>query len=92
VRTCLNFFELKDLLAIGQVSNMYDIAQTMLTGRENRPDMTQGTFRVLIFESVSSVLVAEKDPQRRWNPEQDHPGARYLSSDCGCASVSMQGI
>ncbi len=29
--TCLNFFELKDLLAIGQVSNMYDIAQTMLT-------------------------------------------------------------
>lgn len=29
--TCLNFFELKDRLAVGQVSNMYDIARTMLT-------------------------------------------------------------
>jgi selenium metabolism protein YedF len=28
--TCLGYFELKDLLAVGQVSNMYDIAETML--------------------------------------------------------------
>jgi selenium metabolism protein YedF len=28
--TCLGFFELKDRLAAGSVSNMYDIAQTML--------------------------------------------------------------
>lgn len=28
--TCLNFFEIKDRLAVGQVSNMYDIAQNML--------------------------------------------------------------
>jgi selenium metabolism protein YedF len=29
--TCLNFFELKEKLAVGQASNMFDIAQTMLT-------------------------------------------------------------
>ena len=28
--TCLNYFELKDKLAVGRVSNMYDIAETML--------------------------------------------------------------
>jgi selenium metabolism protein YedF len=28
--TCLNYFELTDQLAAGQVSNMYDIAETML--------------------------------------------------------------
>lgn len=28
--TCLNYFGVKDRLAVGQVSNMYDIAQTML--------------------------------------------------------------
>ncbi len=28
--TCLNYFELTDELAVGQVSNMYDIAETML--------------------------------------------------------------
>jgi len=28
--TCLNYFEIKDRLAIGEVSNMYDIAETML--------------------------------------------------------------
>jgi selenium metabolism protein YedF len=28
--TCLGFFELKDRLAVGSVSNMYDIAQAML--------------------------------------------------------------
>lgn len=28
--TCLGFFDLKDRLAVGSVSNMYDIAQTML--------------------------------------------------------------
>ena len=28
--TCLNYFELKDKLAVGQVSNMYDIAETLL--------------------------------------------------------------
>jgi selenium metabolism protein YedF len=28
--TCLNFFEIKDKLAVGAVSNMYDIARTML--------------------------------------------------------------
>ncbi len=28
--TCLNYFELADRLAVGQVSNMYDIAGTML--------------------------------------------------------------
>jgi selenium metabolism protein YedF len=28
--TCLNFFELKDRLAVGEVTNMYDIAGTML--------------------------------------------------------------
>ena len=27
--TCLNYFEIKDQLAVGIVSNMYDIAQTM---------------------------------------------------------------
>ena len=29
--TCLNYLSLKDKLAAGEVSNMYDIAQTMLT-------------------------------------------------------------
>lgn len=29
--TCLNFFEIKDRLAVGSVSNMYDIARSMLT-------------------------------------------------------------
>jgi selenium metabolism protein YedF len=29
--TCLNYLSLKEELAIGEVSNMYDIAQTMLT-------------------------------------------------------------
>jgi selenium metabolism protein YedF len=29
--TCLNYFSLKEKLAVGEVSNMYDIAQTMLT-------------------------------------------------------------
>jgi selenium metabolism protein YedF len=29
--TCLNYLSLKDNLAVGEVSNMYDIAQTMLT-------------------------------------------------------------
>lgn len=29
--TCLNYLSLKEKLAIGEVSNMYDIAQTMLT-------------------------------------------------------------
>ena len=28
--TCLGYFELTDKLAVGQVSNMYDIAETML--------------------------------------------------------------
>jgi selenium metabolism protein YedF len=28
--TCLSYFELKDKLAVGQVSNMYDIAETIL--------------------------------------------------------------
>jgi len=28
--TCLGYFELKEKLAVGQVSNMYDIAETML--------------------------------------------------------------
>jgi selenium metabolism protein YedF len=28
--TCLGYFELKEALAVGQVSNMYDIAETML--------------------------------------------------------------
>jgi selenium metabolism protein YedF len=28
--TCLGYYELKDKLAVGQVSNMYDIAETML--------------------------------------------------------------
>jgi selenium metabolism protein YedF len=28
--TCLGFFEMKDKLAVGQVSNMYDITETML--------------------------------------------------------------
>jgi hypothetical protein len=28
--TCLGYFELKDKLTVGQVSNMYDIAETML--------------------------------------------------------------
>lgn len=28
--TCLNYFELTEKLAVGQVSNMYDIAETML--------------------------------------------------------------
>jgi selenium metabolism protein YedF len=28
--TCLSYFELKEKLAVGQVSNMYDIAETML--------------------------------------------------------------
>ena len=28
--TCLNYFEIKDRLAVGQVSNMYDIARNML--------------------------------------------------------------
>ncbi len=28
--TCLNYFELTDKLAVGQVSNMYDIAETLL--------------------------------------------------------------
>lgn len=28
--TCLDYFELKEKLAVGQVSNMYDIAETML--------------------------------------------------------------
>jgi selenium metabolism protein YedF len=28
--TCLNYFELTEQLAVGQVSNMYDIAETML--------------------------------------------------------------
>jgi len=28
--TCLSFYELKDELAVGQVSNMYDIAETLL--------------------------------------------------------------
>jgi len=27
--TCLNYFEVKDKLGVGVVSNMYDIAQTM---------------------------------------------------------------
>jgi hypothetical protein len=29
--TCLGYFGLKEKLAVGQVSNMYDIAETMLT-------------------------------------------------------------
>lgn len=29
--TCLGYFELKEKLAVGQVSNMYDIAETMLS-------------------------------------------------------------
>jgi selenium metabolism protein YedF len=29
--TCLGYYELKDKLVVGQVSNMYDIAETMLT-------------------------------------------------------------
>ena len=29
--TCLGYFELKDRLVAGQVSNMYDIAEAMLT-------------------------------------------------------------
>lgn len=32
--TCLGYFELKDKLAVGQVSNMYDIAETMLRARK----------------------------------------------------------
>jgi hypothetical protein len=28
--TCLGFFELKEKLAVGQVSNMYSIAEAML--------------------------------------------------------------
>jgi selenium metabolism protein YedF len=29
--TCLGYFELTEKLAVGQVSNMYDIAETMLS-------------------------------------------------------------
>lgn len=29
--TCLDYFEIKDRLAVGQVSNMYDIASAMLS-------------------------------------------------------------
>ena len=29
--TCLGYFELTERLAVGQVSNMYDIAETMLS-------------------------------------------------------------
>ncbi len=29
--TCLGYFELKEKLAVGQISNMYDIAETMLS-------------------------------------------------------------
>jgi selenium metabolism protein YedF len=32
--TCLGYFELKEKLAVGQVSNMYDIAETMLRARK----------------------------------------------------------
>jgi hypothetical protein len=28
--TCLGFFEIRDKLAVGQISNMYDITETML--------------------------------------------------------------
>ncbi len=45
--------------------------------------MTQGTFRVLIFESVSSVLVAEKILKDAGIPNKIIPVPRYLSSDCG---------
>lgn len=31
--TCLNYFEIKDQLAAGIVSNMYDIAETMSSAR-----------------------------------------------------------
>ncbi|HHO76342.1 MAG TPA: sulfurtransferase-like selenium metabolism protein YedF [Deltaproteobacteria bacterium] len=31
--TCLNFFEIKDSLCVGIVSNMYDIAETMLRAK-----------------------------------------------------------
>ena len=36
--TCLNFYGIADKLQVGQVSNMYDIAQTMIdSGNVIRP-------------------------------------------------------
>ncbi len=45
--------------------------------------MTSGPYRVLLFESVSAVLVAEKILKDAGIRSKLIPVPKYLSSDCG---------
>jgi hypothetical protein len=45
--------------------------------------MSEGPYRVLLFESVSAALLAEKILKKREVPHKLIPIPRHLSSDCG---------
>jgi hypothetical protein len=45
--------------------------------------MSEGPYRVLLFESVSAALLAEKILKKRKVPHKLIPIPRHLSSDCG---------
>lgn len=55
--------------------------------------MTQGQFWVILFESVSSVLVAEKILKGVGVPNKIVPVPKHLSSDCGvCIRVDAAAL
>jgi len=45
--------------------------------------MSDGPYQVLLFESVSAALLAEKILKKRGVPHKLIPIPRHLSSDCG---------
>jgi hypothetical protein len=45
--------------------------------------MSEGPYQVLLFESISATLLAEKILKKRGVPHKLIPIPRYLSSDCG---------
>ena len=45
--------------------------------------MNQGTFHVILFDSVSSALLAEKILKKQGLPFKIIPVPRHISSDCG---------
>ena len=51
--------------------------------------MNQGTFHVILFDSVSSALLAEKILKKQGLPFKIIPVPRHISSDCGvCIRIS----
>jgi|MudIll2142460700_1097286.scaffolds.fasta_scaffold433358_2 hypothetical protein len=45
--------------------------------------MSEGPYQVLLFESVSAALLAEKILKKKGVPHKIIPVPRHLSSDCG---------